>query len=82
VFTSGGVLLIIVSDNVMELTSRATLAWRQERDLESYFFVRRKPLQNALVESLNRRFRNECLDEHSFRGLNMAQRIIEAWWLY
>ena len=77
---AGGVLLIIVSDYGTELTSRASLAWRQQRDVEWHFIAPRKPLQKALFESLNRRFRNECLNEHSFRGLHMAQRIIEAWW--
>ncbi len=38
-----------------------------------------KPVQNAFVESLNGRFRDECLNEHSFRGLHMARRIIETW---
>jgi hypothetical protein len=40
-----------------------------------------KPIQNAFVQSLNGRFRDECLDEHVFRDLPMARRIIEAWHL-
>ncbi|MBK9080941.1 MAG: transposase [Rhizobiales bacterium] len=36
-------------------------------------------MQNAFVASLNGRFRDERLDEHSFRGLRMARRIIETW---
>jgi putative transposase len=28
-----------------------------------------QPVQNAFVESLNGRFRNECLNEHVFGGL-------------
>jgi putative transposase len=39
----------------------------------------RKPVQNAFVESLNGRFRDECLNEHVLRGLPRARRIIEAW---
>jgi transposase InsO family protein len=38
-----------------------------------------KPVQSAFIESLNGRFRDECFNEHSFRGLQMARRIIEAW---
>ena len=38
-----------------------------------------KPVQNAFVESLNGRLRDECLNEHIFRGLSAARRIIEAW---
>ena len=33
------------------------------------------------MESLNRRFRDECLNEHLFRGLPMERRIIEARWI-
>ncbi|WP_191059400.1 integrase core domain-containing protein, partial [Geminicoccus harenae] len=40
---------------------------------------RGKPIQNAFVESLNGRFRDECLNEHVFRGLLMARRIIDVW---
>jgi putative transposase len=58
-----GLPLMIVSDNGTELTSRAILAWQKE----------------CGVESLNGRFRDECLNEHSFRGLHMARRIIEGW---
>ena len=37
------------------------------------------PWQNGINESFNGRFRDECLNEHVFRGLPMARRIIEAW---
>ncbi len=36
-------------------------------------------IPNAFVESLNGRLRDECLNDHVFRGLPMARRIIEAW---
>ena len=36
-------------------------------------------MQNGFVESLNGRFRDECLNEHLFRGLHAARQIIEAW---
>jgi len=38
-----------------------------------------KPTQNSFVESLNGRFRDECLNEHLFRGMAAARRIIEEW---
>ena len=34
---------------------------------------------NALAESFNGRFRDECLNEHLFRSLAAARWIIEAW---
>jgi putative transposase len=38
-----------------------------------------QPTQNGFVESLNGRFRDECLNEHLFRGMAAARRIIEEW---
>jgi len=36
-------------------------------------------MQNGFVESLNGRFRDECLNEHMFRNLPSARRLIEEW---
>jgi putative transposase len=38
-----------------------------------------KPTQNAYVESFNREFRDDSLDEHWFRSLAVAREIIAAW---
>ncbi len=38
-----------------------------------------KPTQNAFVESLNGKFRNECLNQHWFRSLEEARQEIEQW---
>jgi putative transposase len=35
-----------------------------------------KPTQNGFIESFNRRFRDECLNEHWFRDLAHAREII------
>jgi putative transposase len=71
--------LMIASDNGTELTSHAILRWQQERGVGWHYIAPGKPVQNAFVESLNGRFRDECLNEHVFHGLPMARRIIEAW---
>src|SRR5262245_40276930 len=39
-----------------------------------------RPVENAFIESFYGRFRDEYPNEHVFRGLPMARRIIEAWW--
>jgi putative transposase len=57
----------------------ALLACQEERCVEWHSIAPGKPVQNVSVESLNGRFRDECLNEHSFRGLHMARRIIETW---
>lgn len=38
-----------------------------------------KPTQNAFVESLNGKLRNECLNLHWFRTLEEARYEIEQW---
>lgn len=71
--------LMIVSDNGTELTSRAILQWQEANHVEWHYIAPGKPTQNGFVESLNGRFRDECLNEHLFRGLTAARRIIEEW---
>ena len=41
-----------------------------------------KPTQNASCESLNGKFRNECLNKHSFRSLEEARHEINNWRQY
>jgi putative transposase len=71
--------LMVVSDNGTELTSRAILTWQQDRRVEWHYIAPGKPTQNAFVESLNGRVRDECLNEHLFHSLPAARKIIEAW---
>jgi putative transposase len=70
---------MIVSDNGTELTSHAILRWQEERGVLWHYIASGKPQQNGFVESFNGRFRDECLNEHLFRSLSSARRIIEAW---
>ena len=71
--------LMIVSDNGTELTSRAILQWQEEHAVACHYIAPGKPMQNGFVESLNGRFRDECLNEHLFRSLPAARGIIENW---
>ncbi len=70
---------MIVRDNGTELTSHAILRWQEERGVMWHYIAPGKPQQNGFVESFNERFRGECLNEHLFRSLAAARRIIEAW---
>jgi putative transposase len=74
-----GLPLQIVSDNGTELTSHAVLGWQQQRGLLWHYIAPGKPMQNGFVESLIGRLRDECLNEHLFRSLPAARRIIELW---
>ncbi len=38
-----------------------------------------KPTDNAFIESLNGKFRAECLNTHWFMSLDEARRKCEAW---
>jgi putative transposase len=71
--------LMIVSDNGTELTSHAILRWQEDRGVEWHYIAPGKPQQNGFVESLNGRFRDECLNEHVFRSLHHARQIVDAW---
>src|SRR3546814_16591650 len=51
-----------------------TCPWRRLRLIEPG-----KPTQNAYVESLNGRLRDECLNEHWFKILLHARTVIETW---
>ena len=53
--------------------------WAQESGVRLAFIQPGKPTQNAFVESLNGKFRNECLDQHWFRSLDDASEKIRQW---
>jgi putative transposase len=55
------------------------LRWGAERGLELHFIDPGKPIQNAHVESLNGRARDEFLNLHSFLSLDHARVAAAAW---
>jgi putative transposase len=69
----------IVCDNGTEFTSKAMFFWNKESRVRLAFIQPGKPTQNAFVESLNGKFRNECLNQHWFRGLEEARYEIDLW---
>lgn len=69
----------IVCDNGPEYTSKAMFFWSQEEGVKLDFIQPGKPTQNAFVESLNGKFRNECLNQHWFRTLEEARYEIKQW---
>lgn len=54
----------IVVDNGPEFTSKAFLEWADENHVDVHFIDKGIPTQNALIESYNGKFRDECLNEH------------------
>jgi putative transposase len=69
----------IVCDNGTEFTSKAMFFWSKTASVVLAFIQPGKPTQNAFVESLNGKFRNECLNQHWFRTLDEARYEIKLW---
>ena len=69
----------IVLDNGPEGTSRAMFEWSERTGVRLRFIEPGKPVQNAFVESLNGKLRDECLNLHWFRSLRHARAEIAAW---
>ena len=69
----------IVLDNGPELTSRWVDQWAAGRGIQLAFIEPGKPIQNAVMESFNGRFRDECLNQHWFTSLTDARQTIETW---
>ena len=69
----------IICDIGTEFISKAMLFWSQESGVKLGFIQPGKSTQNAFVESLNGKFRNECLNRHWFRSLDEAQVEVMLW---
>lgn len=69
----------IICDNGTEFTSKAMFFWSKDIQVQLGFIQPGKPTQNAFIESLNGKFRNECLNQHWFRTLNEAKVEIDLW---
>ena len=62
-----------------EFISRDLDLWAYQRDVTLDFSRPGKPTDNAFIESLNGKFRAECLNTHWFMNLDDAVRKCEAW---
>jgi len=69
----------ITCDNGTEFTSKAMFFWQKDTDVKLGFIQPGKPTQNAFCESLNGKFRNECLNQHWFRSIEEAREEIDDW---
>ena len=69
----------LVVDNGPEFISKALDRWAYENGVTLDFSRPGKPTDNAFVEPLNGRLRDECLNAHWFPSLADARTKIEAW---
>ena len=67
------------SDNGPEFVSRALLKWITEQGIRTALIDPGKPWQNAIGESFNGKFRDECLSIEWFRSRAEAKVVIETW---
>ena len=62
-----------------EFQSRALEDGAYHRGVQLDFIRRGKPVENAVIESFNGRFRDKCLNANVFVSLHDARQKIEAW---
>jgi putative transposase len=67
------------TDQGPEFTCKAFDQWAYAHGVTPMLIQAGKPTQNAYIESFNGKLRDECLNEHWFRSLRHAQKIIAAW---
>jgi len=67
------------SDNGPELTARVLAEWCERGSTATAYIDPGAPWQNAWVESLNARFRDEVLDVEEFSNLAEARFLAEDW---
>jgi putative transposase len=65
---------VIQSDNGPKFRGRVMDEWAYRSGVRLQFIEPGKPIQNAFVESLNSRLRQECLNEEVFVSLDDARR--------
>ena len=66
-------------DNGPEFISKELDLWAFMHDVTLDFSRPGKPTDNAFIESLNGKFRAECLNANWFLSLDEARRKCEAW---
>lgn len=64
---------------VLKCVSKDLDLWAYARGVELDFSRPGKPTDNAFIESLNGKFRAECLSAHWFLNLADVQRKCERW---
>jgi putative transposase len=66
-------------DNGSEFISRVLDKWAYENGVTMDFSRPGKPMDNAMIESFNGTFRDECLNVNWFLSMEDAQEKIEKW---
>lgn len=67
------------TDNRLEFTSRASIAWTQQHGIQHLLIEPGRPTRNGYIESFNGKFRDECLHKHWFTSLAQSRDVIAEW---
>jgi transposase InsO family protein len=67
------------TQNSLKFTSHAMLHWGAERGINLHFIQPGKPTQNANIESLNGKIRDELFNMHRFMTIFEARRKAADW---
>ena len=79
--TTRGVPEYIRVDNGPEFISKALDLWAYQEGVRLHFSRPGKPTDNAMIESFNGSYRNECLQTNWFLSVEDARIKIEKWWI-
>lgn len=69
----------ILTDKCSEFSSNFMNAWAYDHKVVHVFTNPDKPTQNGYIESFNGKLRDKCLNQHWFKNLTEAKKIIEDW---
>jgi len=69
----------VTVDNGTEFTANAFDAWATSRGVKVDFIRPGRPVENAFIESFNGRFRDECLNQHTFMDMADVAKKLSAW---
>ncbi|MBX9953245.1 MAG: transposase [Candidatus Obscuribacterales bacterium] len=61
------------------VSGAAMLKWSATNDVFLDYIQPGKSMENAICESFNDRFRDECLNEHWFTDIYHVRSVIEGW---